>query len=840
MITIIKKTMKRIYTWFGFTLLIPVLAMAQGTPQFSGRQAGSGKGPNIGHLFGRIVDSQTGKGVEFATVTLLKTKDTSVVTGVYTKANGDFSLDNLPSGQFILRINFIGYIPIEQPEIISPPNHVEKDLGNIKLQPTAQALREVEVTGQKSTFVLGLNKKVFNVAKSLASVGGTATDVLRQVPTVNVDVDGNVTLRNGTPTIFVDGKQTPLTLDEIPADEIQSIEIITNPSAKYDAAGQSGIINIVLKKNRKPGINGNVMAGAGSYDKYNAGASLNIYKNPININLHYFVHSEDNPMYDTTIRNNLYQNNYLNQYENDFNKHLFQVGRIGIDWSLDNRNTLSVQGGMGGGYWSSFNGLSTDYLNASQVQDSTSLRYTQNSAHFHFISGDINFTHNFTKKKEQFSAEADIRQFNVPSTGYYNTIAYDSSGQQSLLPILQTNDGNGHNKIVTLQSDYTDPLRKGKGKFETGVKVTLFNSLNLATVSNYDYPSKNYLEDTIASYNYAYQEQDFAGYASYSDSYGHFSYQVGLRYEDYHFIGNNYQESSQFTYTQPGFYPSVFLTQQIGKYSQLQLNYSRRVDRPSFWQISPRINYSNPQNLTEGNPELKPQYTNSFEFNYDLNKGKNNLLATLYFRNTNDLITSYVTPLYGDTLLSTFVNANTANTYGAEISMDRQITNWWDIMGNFNLYETNIMASNLAQNLSNSGLSWFVKVNSNTTLPAHFTLQLTGHYEGPRIIPQGSVSPTGSLDLALRKDFLKNRAASLTLALIDVFNSEIFTTNTNSPGLFTQISTRKRQSRILRLNFSYRFGKNNLNFGKKKPKPVNNTPEQDIIGNGQGGGGTRP
>lgn len=831
--------MKSFYTCL-FATLLPVLAIAQ-NPQFSGAPPTGRAIPQIGHIYGKILDATSGKGVEFATVSLFRIKDTSVVTGVYTKNNGDFSLDNLPFGQFILRINFVGYKDFQQNVIIFPPNNIDKDLGNIKIQPTAQTLQEVEITGQRSTMTLALDKKVFNVEKSLASVGGTATDVLRQVPTVNVDVDGNVTLRNGTPTIFVDGKQTPLTLDQIPADDIQSIEIITNPSAKYDAAGQAGILNIILKKNRKPGINGNILAGIGTGNKYNGGASLSIYKNPINITLNYFVNAQEQPMWDTTIRNNINQNNYLNQYEYDFNKRLFQVGRFSIDWYLDNRNTINLQAGMGGGTFNSLSSLATDYLNSNMVQDSTSNRITSNVSHFEFKSGDLSFTHNFAKEKEQLSMEGNIREYSGPSMGYYNTVYLDSAGGQSFLPILQNNDGNGTNRIITLQTDYTDPLNNGKGKFETGLKATLGNSLNLATVSDYDYLSKDYLTDTTASYNYAYQQQNYAAYVNYNNQIGGFSYQLGLRYEYFRFIGNNYQDSSIFTYTQPGLYPSVFLTQKLGENSQLQLNYSRRVDRPSFWQISPRINYTNPEVLTEGNPELKPQYTNSFELNYSLNFGPNNLLATIYFRNTNNYITSYVTPLSGDTLLSTYVNANAANTYGAEITIATSITSWWDVTTNLNLYQTDIEASNLAANLSNSGLSWFGKLNSNTKLPANFTLQLTGHYQGPQVIPQGSIKGHGSVDLAIRKDFMKNKAASLTLAATDVFNNEIQVTQTEDPGLFSQTATRKRQSQIARLNFSYRFGKTNFTLFKRK-KPVAN-PQQDLemVGGDQGsGGGPKP
>ncbi len=838
--------MNRIYVWISVLLFIPLFSVAQSYNRGNGNAKGNGsmQMPKIGHLFGRIMDGSNNKPVEFAAVSLLREKDSSVITGMLTQGNGDFSLDNLPFGQFILRINFIGY-NTQYKKVAVTPQKTEQDLGNLKMQSSTHSLKTAVVTANKPTFSMGLDKKVFNVDKSLASVGGTATDVLRQVPTVNVDIDGNVTLRNGTPTIFVDGKQSVLTLDQIPADEIQSIEIITNPSAKYDAAGMSGIINVILKKDRKAGINGNVMAGVGTSDKYNGGGMLNIYQKPINITLNYFVNSRNSPGSSTTTRNNLSidslfpQSNYMMQNGTTFDKRLFQTGRLGIDYYLDNRNTISLSGGLGGGNFGSNGFMNTRYLNSAKSQDSSSLRSTPGSNSFMFTSANLNYTHNFIKEKEQLTAEADYRKFSGPGSGTYNTQFLGANGQAQRDPLLQNYNTGGGASFLTLQTDYTNPLNNGKAKLEAGLKLTVGKNNSFNNTYDHNDSTGESLFNSRVSYNYNYSSQNYAAYTNFSNNIGNFGYQLGLRFEQYNMSGQNADGSNKFSYNKPGLFPSVFLTQKITENQQLQLNYSRRIDRPDWRQMSPRIDYTDPQNLRQGNPQLQPEYTNSFEFSYNNSFGNNNLMTTLYFRNTNNLITSYVTPLKGDTLLNTFVNANSSNSYGLELTMQNQIANWWNLTSNLNFFQTTIQANNIKNNLTNSGFSWFAKINSDMRLPANFSFQLTGNYEGPRIIPQGKIEGMGNMDIALRKEFLKNKAASLTLSLSDVFNTRKFDTKTETE-FFIQDALRRRQSRTLQLSFNYRFGKSNFAlFKKRKQQGGQDQNMQQMLPDDSGGGSPR-
>ncbi|WP_295122681.1 carboxypeptidase-like regulatory domain-containing protein, partial [uncultured Chitinophaga sp.] len=304
-----------------------------GAPQGGMRPgAPGGAMPAIGHLYGKLLDAKTKQPVEYASVTLHRAKDSSLVTGMLTKPNGDFSLENVPFGPFFVRITFMGYKTLAKKVTVTPQT-VDQDLGNIRIEPNVKALAEVEVTGQRSAFSMGIDKKIFNVDRNLVSVGGTATDVLKSVPSVNVDIDGNVQVRNAAPTLFVDGKPSTLTLDQIPADAIESVELITNPSARYDAEGMSGILNIVLKKNRKAGINGMVNGGIGTNDKYNGGGNLNIRQGKVNFFINYNINANRNWGNGVTDRTNFPANgdtSYTRQVSDSRNGGKFQFGRAGF------------------------------------------------------------------------------------------------------------------------------------------------------------------------------------------------------------------------------------------------------------------------------------------------------------------------------------------------------------------------------------------------------------------------------------------------------------------------------------------------------------------------------
>ena len=805
----------------------------------------------INQINGKIIDAQTHKGIGFATVSVLKAKDSSVITGVLSKENGDFEINHLPIGQLILRINFIGYNIIYYPFSITSKSS-SQDLGNFKLSISTAALKAVNITAETPAYSMSIDKKVFDVTKDLISAGGDATDVLRQIPGVNVNIGGTVTLRNGIPNIFVDGERSPLPLGEIPASNIAKVEIITNPSAKYDAEGASGIINIVLKKSHKPGISGQVFTRADTRGGYNEGADLNFSKKPFNVSLSYFFHDRNGPYTQTLTRHNLFDDSWLTQNSRGVDNGNFQIGRVGLDYFLDNRNTISLDGAVGGWSRKVHENLSTNYLDSNKFPDSTSLRNSFHGYSFLFYSGDINYTHHFRKKGHALTANADLRTFTNGGNGNYQTQFYDNTGEPIYEPNIQTNIIDGSTNYFVGEIDYVNPLT-AQSKLEAGLKATFRNFTSNYNVFNVD--SGNQVFNDLLSTDYTFHEGIYAGYLQYANRIKKFGYQFGLRAEEYRYSGAAPAKGATFSQadSKPQLYPSLFLSYKLTPEDQIQLNYSRRVIRPSFSQRIPYIDYSNPQNLQKGNPKLQPEYTNSFELNYNKIFGESNFLASFYFRNTHNLITTYTAPYNNsrDTVINYVFNAKENNDYGAEFTFQTQITNWWNILADLNLFHTSIMADIDSQNLSNHKLNWFGKLSSDMTLPANFEIQLSGNYiasvpnfvkdvsstEGfstgndnaPTVTIQGTEKVFGYIDIALKKSFFKSKDLSAILSFSDILNTSKLEYNYFIPGLYVQNSIEKIKTRFIRLKLTYTFGSKNFKLLTHHKNPQQNQNAQPTI-----------
>ncbi|HEY4107719.1 outer membrane beta-barrel family protein [Puia sp.] len=774
--------------------LLPFFSVAQSRPHTAN-----------GQLTGKVIDGQTKQPIHAATVALLR-KDSSVAAEVISQPDGNFTLRSLPETSCILQISVVGYTTVTR---VIPAGHrtpgVPINTGTIRLTPAAAQMQAVAVVARRPVFRTEIDKKVFNVDQSLASKGGTAQDALRQVPTLNVDATGNVTLRNGSPTILLDGKQTQLTLDQIPADQIQSIEVMPNPSAKYDAQGNHGIINIVLKRNRKPGMNGSVTGVGSTLGETYGFANLNVYKHKWNFTFNAMAHGHRSIANTTTTLTNLTSNTTSVQHGHSVTIGPFQSYRLGADYNMNAHNTFSLSGNVGLGYHPSGASQTTDYLGKSGLMDSTGSRHTYDANHFVFTHSNFDWAHTFTKPSEKLTASAALETYHGIGHGNYSMAYLAKDGSALNDPYQQRYAGLGNAHNLTMQTDYSDPLMDGKAKLEAGLKTILHGSRSYQDFE--DGLPQGFTKDTSASYNYSYNDNTYAAYTSFNQELGKFSYMAGLRFERYNYSGHLLDENSSFGYHQTGLYPSIYLTEKFDEDNDIHLNFSRRVNRPQWWQITPQTNYGNPLNPQQGNPRIRPENTNLFELAYNTQLSAVGFNTTLYVKNTLDPMMAFNKPLSNDTLLSTFENGNYSNTYGAEIIARFPIAKWWNATTNFNLYETDINADNLSQGLSNSGVSWFAKLNSDMKLFDTYTVQLTGNYNASRVIAQGKVLPSGGLDAAIKRDFLPHNAATLVLSLSDVFNTQRNDVDTYSQGVFFQNSITKPETRVLKVSFMYSFGK---------------------------------
>lgn len=853
-------------------LMLPVLVWAQ----FPGQGAPNGKGGmnmNAGHIFGKIVDS-AGKAISDVSVIVLQKKFDTVskkskevlVKGTSTKSNGEFDLDELPVfGELKLKISATGYTLSEQSiSFMSKPGagapggpgapggmpgggmpSFDKDMGKIKLTTDVKQLKEVTIVATKPQIKLDAEKKVFNVEKNITSAGGTALDVMKNVPSVTVDIDGNVSVRNAAPTIYVDGRPTTLTLDQIPADAIESVEVITNPSAKYDASGGSGgILNIVLKKNRKSGYNGNVRAGVDKRGAVNAGGDFNFRQGKFNFNASLMANQMKGVSTGNTDRTNILDTPQTHIYQDNYNKTHggFIFGKIGLDYLLNNKTTFSLAAIRVHGEFNPKEtiDINTDSLYNTGKTSSYSQRLSESKREFNGGGVVFGMKRTFNRQGEEWTVDANMfggknNNSSQYTTNYYSSVTGDIVGTD-----LQRVSGNGSDRNIVVQTDYVRPLNT-KTKLEAGLRAALRSRKNIQDNYIYDPNSGEYELIASATSNYENTDNVYAAYATISSSIKNFSYKLGLRAESSNYSGELLSTHDQFKSSYPiSFFPSIYLAQKLSESQTLTLNYSRRVTRPNFFQLIPYTDYSDKLNITRGNPELVPEFTQSFEMSYLKTFKKNNtILASLYYRYTDNLITRYIdqqeNPLTGEpVLVNTYINANSSYSGGAEVTSQNYLNKWWDISTNINVYNSKINTDNV-QESQPAMWSWFGKFSSNFKLPAKFTVQLTGTYQsktnltvssgggmmGPpgfgqaQSSSQGYIEPFWGVDVAVKKTFLKNDAGSLTLSFSDIFRSRINTQHSESV-YFIQDYSRIRDPQMVRLNFAYRFGKMDVNLFKRK------------------------
>lgn len=820
-----------------------------------------------GRLYGKIVDEKSGKAVEYASVQLLQNKmDTVskqrkevVIGGMLTQPNGEFSIENVPVfGPLKLKVTAIGFKEMVMPvsfnlkmggkpgDMSAMLGALDKDLGNIKVTIEEKVLDNVTVSGSKPGLTLGIDRKIFNVDKNLVSAGGTAVDIMRNIPSLNVDIDGNVTMRNNTPQLFVDGRPTNLTLEQIPSDAIQSVEMITNPSAKFDASGgTAGILNIVLKKEKKVGYNGNLRANIDSRAKFGLGGDINLRQNKVNLFASGMFNQRKSIGTGKTTRENYYTVPQVNQYQVDRSEMEggFGFGRLGMDYFINNRNTLSISANMARGQFKPFNesNILFDSL-YNPVTSSYQDRLTNTKGNFRNLGSTLSFKHNYPKAGKEWTADATYNNSKNDNTTYLNTDYYTYPDKQLRYVYKQQQQIHGQNENIVLQTDFVNPITE-KSKIEMGARAQLRKTIS-DNAFYYDDAGKWALQPSSAI---AYKSNDevYAAYASFSSQIKTFGYQLGLRAESSNYHGEMTQTHEVFDIKFPiSFFPSVFLSQKLGETQSLQLNYSRRINRPNFWQLTPFTDSSDRLNPSKGNPALKPEFTNSLELSYEKTfKNKGNFLASIYYKQTTDLITRYQIPSQdangNDVLLSTYINANSSYVGGLELTSRMNLFKWWEFTPNFNLYTSDVKIGIPGVTDQPSLTSYFIKVNNSFKLPKNVTIQLSGDYQSKTVLPpggsgggsrgnfgggmfggptsasQGYVRPNYGVDVAVRYEFLKNRAASVSVNMNDIFRTRRSDIHSES-DFFSQDSFRRRDPQVLRVNFNWRFGKFDPNLFKRK------------------------
>jgi len=793
-----------------FTLvLVTSLTSAQSRQGHEGRGPGQAKGT----ISGKITDDSNGSPLEYTTVALYSFKDSSLITGTITDETGAFKME-ASYGRYFLKLEFLSYKPKTITNIIVSGKKPEADIGTLGLQLSSEMLKEIEVSAEKGQVQVGLDKKVFNVAKDLSSIGGTAQDALQNIPSVDVDMDGSVSLRGSSNVrILIDGKPSGLTgissadaLEQIPANTIESIEVITNPSVKYDAEGMAGIINIILKKNKKKGLNGLLTLTAGWPQNHTGTLNLNYGTPKVNLFGSYSVRYRERPGLsishrETTLNDTI---TYLDQDGQFVRTRFTHTGRVGLDLMPDNKNTITaslmVRSTTGKNtreteyQYSDFNRILTSVDNRSSLQNRTDLN----------LDYSLNYRKRFKKKRQLFTAAAQY------STGYEEndenitqqayTLEFTSDGS---MPLLQRSFSKESQNTLLLQADYTHPI--AKGKLETGYKSIIKNIDKDYDLEEYNDSTSNWDYLTGLSNQFLYDEQVHAGYAMFSSKVKKFSYQLGLRAEQTYVTSRLVETNEEFKKNYLNFFPSIHLSQELKGDNKLQLSYSRRIRRPRFWTLNPFWSFSDPLNWWVGNPDLNPELTHSFEFGNMKYWQKSTVTASIYYRHTDGVIQRIRTLDSTGVSITKPQNLSSQESFGLEVTYSITPFKWWRFNGSFNYFRRIIDGGNIGEGYATDFYSWTGRINNNLTLWKKINLQVMFNYRAPRETTQGKRREMYFMDIGLKKDIMSKKG-NISFRVSDVFNSRKYVTDTYGDNYYIN-STYKHGIRTYYLSFTYKINK---------------------------------
>lgn len=781
-------------------------------------------------ITGKITEKTSNQPLEYATISLLNTNNFKTFSGGITNNLGEFSIET-NAGIYDIKIEFISFNPliIKQKSLLENTN-----LGTIAMAENPSQLGEVVVRAETSTVEIKLDKKVYNVGKDMIVKGGTASDVLNNVPSVTVDGDGNVSLRgNENVKIFIDGRPSnavniATAMQAIPADAIDKVEVISNPSARYDAEGGAGILNIVLKKGKTNGLNGSIVATVGFPQNFNLQSSINFKSELFNFFSNVGLTNSISPGNFLTNTNYFDANRNIertiNETRNNDRERKGHNYNFGIDLNLDKSttwtNTLNFR--KSDGENPEIVKLKNNLLSGNFERNRNNDQFTYNQN----VEFATNFTKKFKKDGHKFSADfsASIDDDNDSS------LIFDFiTGQENLKTTTKTKNFQNQYKQL-LQADYVLPIGK-MSQFETGYKGDINKLKTDFGTGNVDF-SGNYTANLSNTNQFNYKENINAIYMQFGSKYKLFSYLVGLRLEDSE-INFNLKNEIENKKNYKNWFPSAFLTYPISDISTISLNYSKRITRPRNRFINPFAGINSDINFFIGNPDINPSLTDALDFGFLTKIKKITFTSSLYYNRTKNPFL-FIRRQNGNVinnvpvLVSTPINLDFDNRFGIEFTANFSPAKWWKFNTNFNffqsdingIYDYNLQSNNalVTEKFERKSTNWFLKFNSKISLPYKIDWQTNGIYTAPQNTPQGKSLAVYTLNLAFSKDVLKDKA-TVSLNVSDLFNSTKMIRQFNLPTIesYTEMQRRERQ---INLSFTYRFNK------KKEEKPSRSRQEE--------------
>lgn len=789
-------------------------------------------GRNKFKIEGNVIDGETNTPLEFAIIRLFRSADSSVVVGAASENNGGFSIFLEKGGNYFMKINSVGY----KDKILSPllisDSLLNIQLGTIKIYSSSIDLKSVEIVAEdeseKSAYQIDIDKKVYSVSKDIVSSNGTAGDVLQNIPSVFVTQDGDVSLRGGNVKIYINGRPSGLMgisrdqiLDYIPASMIESIEIISNPSSRYDAEGGSGIINIILKKQRKPGFNGYIIGSAGTQDKYNGSLNLNFNKGKLNVFGSYDVKSYNMESFEIKNRESrpLGKLKHTNQNRNWFRKNISQNERINVEYQINAKNTLatsllnshSIGNYSGVIHYELYDSLMNPTSKYDRQIDEQNI---DNSTDY-----TLNYTRKFKRSQQLFTSDFSFSNSSETTTGdivqrYYNLNFTPSIKAPGLIKTGNLNT----RKSYVWQTDYVQPIGK-KTKIELGLKSRNSLTKNNYSLDNFFYPLGIYVRDSTISNGIKYSEVINSAYVAYRRKLKKLGFKVGVRAEHTLTDFNQFNDKINVHRNYINLFPSTHLSYEINKKHNFTFSYSRRIDRPSLSQINSLQKYNDPQFLFKGNPNLIPEITNSFDFSHILNWKRNSISSSIYYRKGDNSIQRITQLNTEGVTITTYKNLVSTQNLGSEFYAFLHFSKVFRISSSLNIYQNVIDATNLGSAYHSNRSSWNGKVNLYFIPWKYANFQITANYQARSYTPFVNTYDQFFADCSFRQDFWKKKM-SVSIRCSDLLWTQRKITEAFDYNYFIFDKYRK-QSRIVFLSLTFRpFGMN------KKLKEMNK--EQDM------------
>ncbi len=782
--------------------------------------------PAIGKISGKLIDETSEEPLLFASVVVYRERDSLMVTGGISDEAGHFLIDQVPLGRYYISVNYVGYPRKKVNGVTITPRDLEHDFGIIRLQPTSAMLNEVTIEASRELMEVGLDRRVYNVGQELTATGGTAVEVMQNIPSVAVDFDGNVSLRGSSNvTILIDGRPSTLTgmsgsdaLQQIPSNMIERVEVITNPSARFTPDGTSGIINIVLKKERRPGYNGVVsLTGSTNYG-YTGSLNLNYKVNRVNFFANYSGRLFNSDGYGSSFRTSfLSETSFLDQqmdFENTMNS---QNASIGADFDIDRYNTMTLSAmynkwGYGGTNITDFSSLNdlmtlTNYFN----------RISDSDMAFSGMNYVFNYRRTFPERVRELNADITFSNPGITRNEENIQRFFNPDKSPNGLPDLMENTRlAGNNWMFSAQLDYVHPLGDDS-KLEFGGRASMREMDADFNFFGFDHGMSAWINNVGLSNRFVFGEQVYAAYTTYSTMLGSYSLQAGLRLEQAYIEADQRTTSEAYNNSFLNLFPTFHLRRSFENNQSAQISYSRRVNRPNNRVLNPFVRYANPYDLSFGNPRLSPELINSMELGYTRFWTNTTLNPSIFYRYTEGMITRFRTMDEDGIAYTTFENINNGTSYGAELVATQQLFPWFRMNGTFSYFRQIVEGRGGMMEMRSDSYSWSARLVNNLTFSRGWSAQVNAFYRSPVVLFQGEMQEMFGADAAVRKNVLANRG-TITLRVSDIFNSMRFGMY-NYGDNFTIDMERVRNSRMIYLGFSYRINEVDRRSQQRSRRP---------------------